>query len=133
GKAVAKRIPSYLAFVVAPGQPIRRVELGAAKPIDDTITGWRQTIKTGGNSAAPAVLARLVWEPIAKALPAGTHTLYLSPDGDLARVPWCALPGSTPGKVLLEEFTGGIAVVPHGPFLLEQLKYPPKFTGPDGV
>ena len=38
-----------------------------------------------------------------------------------------------PGTVLLEEFPGGIAVVPHGPFLLEQLKYPPVYTGPESA
>jgi len=48
----------------------------------------------------------------------------MSPDGDLARLPWCALPGAKAGTVLLEEKTGGIAVVPHGPFLLEMLKFP---------
>jgi CHAT domain-containing protein len=40
----------------------------------------------------------------------------------MVRVPWAALPGSKPGTVLLEELA--VVVVPHGPFLLEQLKYP---------
>jgi CHAT domain-containing protein len=54
--------------------------------------------------------------------------VYLSPDGDLARLPWSALPGDKDGTVLLEQYT--LAVVPHGPFLLERLMYPAKL--PDG-
>ena len=40
-------------------------------------------------------------------------------EGDLARLPWAALPGCQPGTVLLEEYL--LATVPHGPFLLERL------------
>jgi CHAT domain-containing protein len=72
---------------------------------------------------------RLVWEPVGKLLPEGTETVYLSPDGDLARLPWAAVPGDKDGSVLLEQYT--LAVVPHGPFLLERLLYPaPPAAGP---
>jgi CHAT domain-containing protein len=37
----------------------------------------------------------------------------------LSQLPWAALPGKKSGTVLLEEV--GLAVVPHGPFLLGQL------------
>jgi CHAT domain-containing protein len=67
---------------------------------------------------------RLVWEPVRKLLPEGTETVYVSPAGDLARLPWAALPGDKDGTVLLEQYT--LAVVPHGPFLLERLLYPAK-------
>src|SRR5262249_44921081 len=40
------------------------------------------------------------------------------------KVPWAALPGRRPGTVLLEE--AAIAVVPHGPFLLDRLAQPPR-------
>jgi hypothetical protein len=66
------------------------------------------------------VLWRLVWEPLAQHLPVGTHTVYVAPDGPLTGLPWAALPGPKPGKVLLEAYA--LAVVPHGRFLGEQLQ-----------
>src|SRR5262249_54407385 len=54
-------------------------------------------------------------------LPAGTKTLYLALDGDLARMPWAALPIAG-DRVLLVDYA--LATVPHGPFVLEMLKYP---------
>lgn len=146
GDAGERRVPSYTAFVVAPGRPVERAELGDAAPIDAAIRDWRQAI-TGWNAALPdadrravearaeraaAELSRLVWAKLADHLPAGTKTVYLAPDGDLARLPWAALPGKKPGTVLLEDYA--LAVVPHGPFLLEHLLYPPKYAdGPESV
>src|SRR5439155_20398541 len=69
--------------------------------------------------------------PIAEHLGGATHTVYLAPDGDLARLPWAALPGSKDRTVLLEEYA--LVVVPHGPFLLEQLLRPPPAAGPGAV
>ena len=72
-------------------------------------------------------MGTLVWGKIVKLLPPGTTTLYLSPDDNLARLPWAALPVGR-GRVLLEDYA--LATVPHGPFLLEQLRNcPPLRTG----
>jgi CHAT domain-containing protein len=70
-------------------------------------------------------VAKRVWEPLAQVLPPGTTTVYLACDGTPTRLPWGALPGRQPGTVLLEELA--LVVVPHGPFLLEQLMYPPQY------
>jgi CHAT domain-containing protein len=115
----------YLAFVVRPDQTIRRVELKAARLIDDAVRGWREAIERVKDTPADAAhVARLVWEPIARELPPGTKALYIAAEGALARVPWLALPGKAAGSVLLENMA--IAVVPHGPYLLEQLRYSPE-------
>src|SRR5262249_5541144 len=50
---------------------------------------------------------------------------------ELTRVPWAALPGNKPGTVLLEETA--LALVPHGPFLLDRLTNPPPPRRPGGV
>src|SRR5262249_15650807 len=34
----------YQAFVLVPGRPVRRVDLGAARPVDDAIASWRRSI-----------------------------------------------------------------------------------------
>jgi CHAT domain-containing protein/tetratricopeptide (TPR) repeat protein len=128
---------SYAVFVLAKGKTLKRVELGLAEPIDGAVTAWRRAIDDWRPDLAPAArkdlaaqadrhaadLRRLVWGPIAAHVPAGTTTLYLSPDGDLARLPWAALPGDRAGKVLLDDYR--LALVPHGPFLLARLLAPP--------
>ncbi|HLW65441.1 MAG TPA: CHAT domain-containing tetratricopeptide repeat protein [Gemmataceae bacterium] len=134
GKLVA---PRYVAFVLQPsrqGEPrnsvrnIQRVELGDAQPIDAAVSEWRVRIERR-EDGVPDALTRM-WRSVARQLPEDTRTLYLCPDGDLARIPLCALPGSKAGTLLLEEFMGGVAIVPHSRFLVEQWKYPPKSFGP---
>jgi CHAT domain-containing protein/Tfp pilus assembly protein PilF len=112
----------YLAFVLVPKGKAQCVDLGPAKEIDDALRDWRAAIDQRQDSPAAARLRKLVWEPIAEKLPADAETVFLSPDGDLARLPWAALPGRNPDTVLLQDHA--LAVVPHGPFLLEQLRYP---------
>jgi tetratricopeptide (TPR) repeat protein/CHAT domain-containing protein len=114
------RTPHYVAFVVRAGQPVRRVELGPAGPIEEALADWRHAIDQGLDSPASGKLRGLVWEPIARHLAADTQSVYLVPDGALSRLPWAALPGSRPGTVLLEELA--IALAPHGPFLVQHLR-----------
>jgi tetratricopeptide (TPR) repeat protein len=87
---------SYTAFVVRQNQkqPIVRVELGAAAPIDDAVSDWRRAIADKKSSPAAETLRRSVWDKLAKYLPAGTQTVLLAPDGPLTGLPWAALPGS---------------------------------------
>jgi len=117
----------YVAFVVAPGQPVRRVELGEADSLDTLCNQWRKSI-TEKEEVLPDQIHRRVWANLAQHFPEGTRSVYLSPDGNLARIPWSALPGACEGSVLLEDFDGGIATVPNGIWLLDQLKYPPAFS-----
>ncbi|MCI0458045.1 MAG: CHAT domain-containing protein, partial [Gemmataceae bacterium] len=53
--------------------------------------------------------------------------VYLAPDAALTQLPWAALPGKAKGSVLLEDHA--LAVVPHGPFLLDQLTAPARKQG----
>jgi tetratricopeptide (TPR) repeat protein len=138
GKRGEKRTVRYLAFVVS-RQQIQRVELETATEINEAVQAWRGTITQklpAGNEQArrehEARLARqaeklrqLVWEPVQQQLPEQTRTVYLAPDGDLTQVPWAALPGRNKDSVLLDDYA--LAVLPHGPFLLEQLSsLPPR-------
>jgi CHAT domain-containing protein/Tfp pilus assembly protein PilF len=120
----------YQAFVLAPGQPIHRVDLGPAKPIDDAIISWRRAIDRCEPSLAPQKLKDQVWDRLSAGLPPGTKTVYLCPESHLARMPWAALPGNKPGTVLLEDLR--LAVVTSGSWLLEQLLFRQKdANGPD--
>jgi len=100
----------YAVFVFAPGQPVARILLGNGLPISEAINAWRQDINDGRESKAANTLRELVWNKLAKAIPSGTKTIYIYPDGNLVRVPFAALPGDQPGAVLLDDFA--IAFVP---------------------
>jgi CHAT domain-containing protein/tetratricopeptide (TPR) repeat protein len=144
GKAGLKALPAYVAFVISPGKEgnVSRVELGDAKPIDEAIHAWRQAIAQREASPAANTLRETIWDKLAKFIPTDTKTLYLSPVGDLARLPWAALPaiavsakeegpGRKEPRVLLTEYA--IALVPHASFLLEQLRFPPAYSGPESA
>jgi CHAT domain-containing protein/Tfp pilus assembly protein PilF len=135
GKKGEKRTTCYAAFMLRPGQPVRRVELGEAAPIDQALREWRQAVlgwKKGrpeDRTRARALRERL-WEPLAKQVPADTQVVFVAPDGPLTALPWAALPGRQPGTVLLEEHA--VAVVPHGRLLLDQLLAGPGADAPGG-
>ncbi len=132
GKKGERRTRHYTAFLLQRGKPPGRVELGPAGPIEDAWRGWRRAVEAGRDDRKEAArLARLAWAPLRERLPAGVKTVYLSPDGPLGGVPWGALPGSKPGTVVLEECA--VAVVAHGPWLLDRLRDEPAPPGAAGT
>src|SRR5262249_19135476 len=123
----------YIAFVLHRSQPPVRVELGPATALEAAWAAWRTALlaDTRNERQAAAEFSRLVWQPLPPHLPAGLHTVYVAPDGELTRIPWAALPGRQPGTVLLEETA--IAVVPHGSFLHDRFGSTPPQRLPGGV
>jgi CHAT domain-containing protein/Tfp pilus assembly protein PilF len=118
------RTTRFVAFVLLRGKPAQRVDLGEAVLVEKAWAAWREAIvKNRPDHEAAAALAALVWQPLRPHLPAATHTVWLAPDGQLAQVPWAALPGAQPNTILLEELA--VAVVPHGSFLLQRLQNKP--------
>jgi CHAT domain-containing protein/tetratricopeptide (TPR) repeat protein len=109
----------YVAFVLCRNRAVRRVPLGEAGPIERALHDWRQEVRDKKTGSAAQKLRRLLWEPLARHLPRGTRSVFLAPDSALARLPWAALPTNRQGRVLLESHA--VAVVPHGPYLLESL------------
>jgi CHAT domain-containing protein/tetratricopeptide (TPR) repeat protein len=123
----AKWTGFYTAFLVSRSRPPQRVELGEAAAIDTAWAAWRIKILDERTSLeeerrSATELSRLTWDKLRAKLPPGTKAVYLSPDGVLTQIPFAALPGSKPGTVLIEDMA--VAVVPHGPFLLERLSQP---------
>ncbi len=99
----------YLAFVLHAREPdeVQMIDLGEAEPIDQLIANFRQGLTGEGGRRAPVLLEesapdtvpaspeerlrKLLFEPLLPAL-SGRTRLYLSPDGDLCRLPFEALP-----------------------------------------
>ena len=130
GKKGERQTPSYIGFVLARSRPVRQVDLGPARAIDDAVLQWRRAIVAGQPSPAAGALRRLVWEPVAQHIPREAITVIVAPDGDLCAIPWAALPGDRPGTVLLERYA--LATVPHAPFLLDRLTAPPRSSDAAG-
>jgi len=120
----------YVAFVVRPGTTPGRVELGPAGAIDEAVASWRARLQQGADAdELGRDVARLVWEPLTPHL--GTaRTVLISPDGDLAFLPWAALPDAQPGSYLLRRFAFG--VVPSARQLLALAERGPG-PSPDGL
>jgi CHAT domain-containing protein/Flp pilus assembly protein TadD len=119
------------AFVVRPDRPAERVELGPWGPVAKAINAWRATVKRAhpvtSDDDAALVLRKTLWGPVAKHL-GGISTVFVSPDQDLARLPFAALPGSRPNCYLIEEIA--IAVLPVAQFLPELVKPTDKVGAP---
>jgi hypothetical protein len=121
GRAGEKWTPSYAAFVLTRAG-VAWLDLGPAGPIDEAVRLWRQAITTPPFVVPPDLPTKvrdLVWGPVRKSLPDGIRVVYVSPDAALTGVPWAAVPGDRPGTIVLEEYA--VAVVPHGPALLDAL------------
>ena len=98
------KVPSYMAFVVRRGQRPTAVNLGDAKPIDEALAKWSGEIVNNLREDSAREVHRLVWKPLAPKLPTAQDAkLYIAPDGQLARLPWGALPGQrrqvSPGRL----------------------------------
>ncbi len=85
---------SYVALVVTPGRGgepgVKLVPLGRAEDVDEAISNWRGRVKTRDSTIEKA-LREQVWDPVAKALPAGTRRLFVAPAGKIALVPFEAV------------------------------------------
>jgi CHAT domain-containing protein/tetratricopeptide (TPR) repeat protein len=89
----------YLALLLRPDGMIRAIPLGEAAPIDAAVAAAvAASAVREGQPEAPeklAVVSRLVLAPLQREL-MGVRELFLSPDGELNRLPFAALPVAGP-------------------------------------
>jgi hypothetical protein len=85
----------YVGLLLRPDGTIRAIPLGEAAPIEAAVSQAVIASRTANQQAeAPqrlAAVSRLVLTPLQKEL-AGVTELFLSPDGELNRLPFAALP-----------------------------------------
>jgi CHAT domain-containing protein len=82
----------YLALVLFPDATLRALDLGPAEPIDSAASRLRAALanKDTAFEAHAQALYQLAFQPLLPLL-RGTRRLLLSPDGQLALVPFAAL------------------------------------------
>lgn len=105
------------------------VHLGPALPIDEAAIAWREALlerdpPSDDEDAPESVLRRLVWAPLEKHF-GGGRTVIVVPDGPLAVLPWCALPGARPGSFLVDDYQ--ITLASHGRQLIQLLEERPEY------
>jgi CHAT domain-containing protein len=112
--------PRYLALLLRPDGTIRAIPLGEAAPIDAAVAeAVAASADPKRQAQAPQKLAevsKLVLAPLQREL-AGVRELFVSPDGELNRLPFAALPvagpkggGLTDGPITADGRTLGAAV-----------------------
>ena len=114
----------YLALILKPNGSIKAVLLGPAKPIEAAIA---KALATTQEALADSQInwepvRRLVLDPLQPQLKGSRHW-FLSPDAELTRIPFLALPASGPGQRLLSDEVK-ISVLTTGRDLL-RLQKPP--------
>jgi CHAT domain-containing protein len=91
--------PRYLALLLLPDGTIRAIPLGEAAPIDAAVAAAvAASAVREGQPEAPkklAAVSQLVLAPLQREL-AGVRELFVSPDGQLNRLPFAALPVAGP-------------------------------------
>jgi CHAT domain-containing protein len=91
--------PRYLALLLRPDGTIRAIALGEAAPIDAAVAeAVAASADPKRQAEAPerlAVVSKLVLAPLQREL-AGVRELFVSPDGELNRLPFAALPVAGP-------------------------------------
>ncbi len=82
----------YLAFVVQPGEPVVALPIGSADKIDRVVAQaiYLSAANLDDAPTAWAQLASLLMQPLKEKI-SGTHTLLVTADGELSRVPFAAL------------------------------------------
>jgi len=93
----------YLALILKPDRSVRSVDLGPAAPIDQLIQQALRASEQNQQDATSfwAQVSRAILSPLATET-SGVQSLYLSPDGELNRVPFAALPRYGSGELLGE-------------------------------
>ena len=129
--------PRYLALLLKPDGTIRAIPLGDAAPIDAAVAAAvAASVDPNQQAEAPqklAAVSRLVLAPLQRQL-TDVRELFLSPDGELNRLPFAALPvpaadGNTPadGPTLADALS--LRLLTTGRELL-RLQQPAKAGGP---
>jgi CHAT domain-containing protein/Tfp pilus assembly protein PilF len=105
------------AFVTRADRPAAMIDLGLMQPINSAVQQWRASYGASLANQRPEeqpglLLRKLLWEPLAPHLDK-IKTVLISPDGEVSKLPWAALPGSKPDTYLIEDIAVALIPVPQ--------------------
>ena len=108
----------YVAWVLAKGRSVQRVELGDTDTLEDLVADYHaaianETTPTDELQVVGTALRKALWRPIVQALPQAVETLYIVPGGATSSIPLGALPGKDKGTVLAERLLLVNLTLPH--------------------
>jgi CHAT domain-containing protein/Tfp pilus assembly protein PilF len=91
---------SYAAVILARRRGPLLIRLGPAQQIHRALRYWTDLVlasppDAAATEAAWRTLSEVLWTPVEKALPADARRIWVSPDAELAKVPWQFLAGSS--------------------------------------
>jgi len=113
GQGDEKNEDRLAAYVARGDGRVARVRLGDLETIQTALTNWRTTLGRGAEGqAAGETLRERLWLPLEAELH-GIEVVLVSPNGQLAQLPWGALPGAKPGTYLIEERAFAVLPIPH--------------------
>lgn len=115
------------AFVIS-GKSVSRIELGPLAPMATAVEKFRRDLHrkhplTGADDDPALVLRDKLWQPLVASLGDATVVL-ISPDRELNRLPFAAIPGNGPNKYLIDDLS--LAIIPVPQLLPELLAPRPK-------
>lgn len=114
-KGLPKLTLHLVVFVARRGTATKLVDLGPAKPLEGLIDRWRTAVQQPGSPDSEALAIALydaLWRPLEGNLD-GVTTVLISPDGALTGMAWPALPGTQPGRFLVEDAAVAVLPVPQ--------------------
>lgn len=113
-------------FVTHRQKSVAYRDLGALPSVVELARRWNDDIRSGTGGLDPRVSSELrkrLWDPLQSLLD-GANVIFVSPNSELAAIPFAALPGSKPKSFLIEDVS--LVMVPT-PRLLTPMKRQTEF------
>lgn len=110
----------YAAFMLENNGEVKTIRIGESQVIDDTISKTINKIELQSPDSKKELrqLSRILMQQVYSNLPQGTKTIYISPDGEINRVPFAAIDGPNQEDLLAKSFN--IRLLTSGRELLQQ-------------
>ena len=110
----------YVAFMLENDGSVKTIKVGESQIIDDTISKSINEIEQRSPDSKKELrqLSQLLMQQIYSNLPQGIKTIYISPDGEINRVPFAAINGPNQEDLLVKSFN--IRLLTSGRELLQE-------------
>jgi CHAT domain-containing protein/Tfp pilus assembly protein PilF len=89
----------FAAVVMGPDGALVLQDLSDDAEIDRRLSAWKKAVFQGDDAVLEwASLREALWQPISRALPKNAKEVWISPDGELSRIPWHLFPSNTSAR-----------------------------------